>query len=683
MVYRGKPSAGCESCRKAKKRCTLEQPACARCVKLRRECIGYRDTSQLQIQDETQSILDKAERRRPTHWTSPTSTVGPLHWTPAPEPQSRSSWQVDNFNDVMGPNHPSKDEKTKSLTMLHHPGSIAHTDSNESDRSLSLVLTPTSANPESSSSKVNFEAYEAQQLKDYDARQFEAYKAQQPEAPPDTIELPISDQFVAQHHLQAATEAQAMASIPKALPPMPDDVAMNYFLSSCTVGGGRATAWAHFPHYNYYKSRDSCLDLAIKACGMAALDNVRSIPYGREWSRRMYTRALGLLNASLRDSTRSKMDQSLVAVTMLSFYENLVSDGVQSEQSWKAHIHGAAQLLRLRGKAQLKTLVGRQLFRELRGQVMINCLWDSLRPPDFLSEWQEELNAQSSTRMFVGVADDLTENCLHYARLRSKIRLNQLSDQEAMDQANECEARMVQWALDTARMPEWGWREMQVPVSPHVFNGMLHACASLPVPGVWNMYRSVRILISRTQEVVSRRFRFSDDERAAQHAYFRAVRRQMTDEICATLPCVLGHSAPAYSSPCVLITGYNAVWPCLFAAVCALERVGLNIWEQAGMTGEIAVPPSDGDADAGVAQASWLLSRLDYIARHVGLHWADGIAQRLRGAIRECAGELPAADRVLAGDGSNTEHVVSGPGRHIRDILRDEESYAQQIEAGG
>src|SRR5947209_5415875 len=88
MVYRGKPSAGCENCRKAKKKCTLEQPACTRCVKLNKQCSGYRDTTGLQIQDETLSVTRKAERKNAQAFLTVTSAAPQSKSrtaTPAPE----------------------------------------------------------------------------------------------------------------------------------------------------------------------------------------------------------------------------------------------------------------------------------------------------------------------------------------------------------------------------------------------------------------------------------------------------------------------------------------------------------------------------------------------------------------------------------------------------------------------
>lgn len=50
--------------------------------------------------------------------------------------------------------------------------------------------------------------------------------------------------------------------------------------------------------------------------------------------------------------------------------QNLVSDGRQSIRYWQWHIEGAAQLLKLRGRAQFQTAVGRALFRETRNQIV-------------------------------------------------------------------------------------------------------------------------------------------------------------------------------------------------------------------------------------------------------------------------------------------------------------------------
>lgn len=106
-------------------------------------------------------------------------------------------------------------------------------------------------------------------------------------------------------------------TLPQYIEPRADDVAVSYFLNCFTANGH----WTYILKYAARPSLDPCLTLAIKACGIAALENVRSVPMGRDWSRNMYLKAIGLLNEALRDPKRSKSDESLIAVTMLSFFE--------------------------------------------------------------------------------------------------------------------------------------------------------------------------------------------------------------------------------------------------------------------------------------------------------------------------------------------------------------------------
>ncbi|KAK3100940.1 hypothetical protein LTR53_018725, partial [Teratosphaeriaceae sp. CCFEE 6253] len=176
---------------------------------------------------------------------------------------------------------------------------------------------------------------------------------------------------------------------------------------------------------------------------MAALDNVEHISMGRDYARTMYIEALSLLNAALRDPVRSKTDEALLAVAMLGYYETLVCDSRESIQSWKAHITGATQLLRLRGPAQFRSPVGRMLFRETRAQVLIHCIWDDITPPAFLWAWQPELEAQSIEYHIARPADELAEVCFDFAGIRTRIEKRTVDDTEALATVNEIDRRMI------------------------------------------------------------------------------------------------------------------------------------------------------------------------------------------------------------------------------------------------
>ena len=114
-----------------------------------------------------------------------------------------------------------------------------------------------------------------------------------------------------------STYTMRMSSLPRSIGPKADEIAVSYFLK-CFAADGH---WDHVLSYAALPHLDPCLTLSIKACGMAAFENIRNVPHGREWSRNMYLKAIGLLNEALRDPKRSKSDESLIAVTMLSFFE--------------------------------------------------------------------------------------------------------------------------------------------------------------------------------------------------------------------------------------------------------------------------------------------------------------------------------------------------------------------------
>lgn len=175
--------------------------------------------------------------------------------------------------------------------------------------------------------------------------------------------------------------------------------------------------------------------------------------------------------------------------------------------------------------------------------------------------------------------------------MRHKFRIRVISDADAMSTARIIEQRMIQWSIDTmASGFLWRYQDVQVEGSPHVWNGTLHGYSGWPaIPSVWNMYaepadipfqtaqtyantytllcryRTIRIMLTRTQEQVLRRFQLPDKDVEAQVAYLKSVRQTQADDICATTPTQLGHASPAPNSPCILTSAYASIWPLFFA----------------------------------------------------------------------------------------------------------------------
>ncbi|RMY39881.1 hypothetical protein D0866_01637 [Hortaea werneckii] len=422
------------------------------------------------------------------------------------------------------------------------------------------------------------------------------------------------------------------------LKPTADELAYTHFFSSFTS----SHHWDYLRDWATHSLHlEPVVSLAIRACGMASLNNVENVNMGSQYARALYAEALGLLNTQLRDPARCIEDEALVAVSLLGYFENLVCDSRESIQSWKAHMSGATQLLKLRGRAQFKSSTGRILFRETRAQILIHCIWDDLDPPSFLWDWQHDLQEPEPPmlRYFLQPADTLARLSFEFAKLRADIAHGRIPDPAGASICADIDRQMIQWAsftLSAGQAAVWNYHELDVPESPHVWNGMVHAYAQSPAPGVWNTHRVIRILVTRSQELLCRRLKhtFTNAEQDEQAAYFRRVRRQMTDEICAGVPPMLGHAGPkALNSSCPLTSAYSSIWPLFFAGTCALERIGPECWE-ASLSSSSESTTSAQRTSAASAQAGWVLGRLEYISRVMGLRWAEGIAAVLRGDFR-------------------------------------------------
>ncbi|KAF1984424.1 hypothetical protein K402DRAFT_395772 [Aulographum hederae CBS 113979] len=62
MVYTGKPSRGCHLCRKRRVKCDESKPRCGQCIKLGKECPGYRSESDLIFRNENVAVIQRSQR---------------------------------------------------------------------------------------------------------------------------------------------------------------------------------------------------------------------------------------------------------------------------------------------------------------------------------------------------------------------------------------------------------------------------------------------------------------------------------------------------------------------------------------------------------------------------------------------------------------------------------------------
>lgn len=114
----------------------------------------------------------------------------------------------------------------------------------------------------------------------------------------------------------------------------------------------------------------SHLQRAFSACSMALLNNCSGArnQYA-EKALNEYTYALTGTNTALRDPEAQKTDSTLAAVLLLGLFENLTAKQL-GMSAWGSHIEGAIQLVKQRGRKQLRTRTGLLLFIAVRTQMV-------------------------------------------------------------------------------------------------------------------------------------------------------------------------------------------------------------------------------------------------------------------------------------------------------------------------
>ncbi|KAK8136653.1 hypothetical protein PG984_004593 [Apiospora sp. TS-2023a] len=83
MVYCGKASQGCQSCRTRRIKCDKVKPECSQCRRVAKKCPGYRDQLSLMFRDETSKVVQKSH----ASW----KTASPDQAQQAHQPSSASS----------------------------------------------------------------------------------------------------------------------------------------------------------------------------------------------------------------------------------------------------------------------------------------------------------------------------------------------------------------------------------------------------------------------------------------------------------------------------------------------------------------------------------------------------------------------------------------------------------------
>ncbi|TKA83380.1 hypothetical protein B0A55_01013 [Friedmanniomyces simplex] len=378
---------------------------------------------------------------------------------------------------------------------------------------------------------------------------------------------------------------------------------------------------------------DEFLLKPIVACGLAAIANRENDPDGREVARRYYIEAIAATNTTLRHPRRVKEDNTLIAVALLGCFERLNWESNSSMLSWKHHVEGATQLLRLRGRGQLRTTGGMRIFRDIRANITLKALLAETKVPDFVVQWSAALEYDPLQTP----SDQLSMIAARIASMKSAFRTGDLTDQQLNELATTLESDLLRWSVGAlGPRSVYSFRSIIDPDSPQFLNGVRHEYSLPQAHRDWNIWRCLKIILSRTQEAIVRRSWPTLAQAPPSPQYYRTIRDHMTTDICVAAACALGNESIADSSKGSIANGYLLIFPLFLAGTCLLEQLAEPSVSPGGSRIILLDEPlhTDPSTEASV-QLAGVIERIDYI-NGLGIQWAASVSKILRGECRVC-----------------------------------------------
>ncbi|KAG0647226.1 hypothetical protein D0Z07_7037 [Hyphodiscus hymeniophilus] len=295
---------------------------------------------------------------------------------------------------------------------------------------------------------------------------------------------------------------------------------------------------------------DSHLSTAFSAVALASLAN-RPSTRGRglmPQALALYTKALKQINLALQNPTQQKQDSTVASILLLGFFETITSER-SNVLAWGSHIDGAVQLIKMRGKKQLRTKTGHALFVTVRTQMLIMVMSASKPPILGVDWWAIESPSDRGAiifRLLLRVAELRAEinHCLgfypHTSEHSQKVLI-------LMHQAQGMELEFQDWMNS---VPE-GWRVKtaawvdNVPggdiTKADVCPGKVDAYRDIFIAAMWNHSRISRLflagLVVRCAAWISSP---ADYRTTPQYATSARIGVDMVADIIASVPYLLG-----------------------------------------------------------------------------------------------------------------------------------------------
>ncbi|KAL8916204.1 MAG: hypothetical protein Q9208_008656 [Pyrenodesmia sp. 3 TL-2023] len=315
----------------------------------------------------------------------------------------------------------------------------------------------------------------------------------------------------------------------------------------------------------------STLNLAISAVSYATFGRARKSQAAIDAGSMEYSKALAKTNLALSDAREACQDEVLLAVMLLSFYENAVTGTTSNSlvQDIKsigarcfAHHDGAMAMLKLRRQRDHRTGRNNELDKLVRRQLMRTWLLRSMRPPSWFSD--------GSRFGEHGCALELDHCMMEAAKLRHQARAvssdgtaptseiqsgKKARHQSIFAKAQILDDVLIIWAnqrpVDDRYSMHFVQDDERAGTGDRIFGSTVHLYRTAGHAGMWNRYRAIRLIVNDIMLRILSLTERSLGSNAESLTPAVSLRIQgLADELCASIPYSLGLVEADWANGC-------------------------------------------------------------------------------------------------------------------------------------
>jgi hypothetical protein len=240
--------------------------------------------------------------------------------------------------------------------------------------------------------------------------------------------------------------------------------------------------------------------------------------------------------------------------------------------------------------------------------------------PSFIVYWTQALEADPMH----SPSDTLALLAARICAIRAAFRTGDSTDEELMGLATTLERDLLAWSETTlAAGSVCSFHNVTDLDSTHAWNGTRHEYGIPQAFRHWNLWRSLRIVLSRTQEAIWRQSWPILPTAPPNPEQYRAVRKRMTSDICVAVAYAFGTDNSVEPPKGSVSSGYLLMIPLTLAGTCLLEQLTESITAPDGGRMIIVDEPLHFDpANESSTQLAWIIERVTYLGHKIGIGWA-------------------------------------------------------------